>query len=278
MNLVIALLLESEGALRQFAPLVGHEVTPLGEGNGVEVHHVGGLLHVPRIHCRQRSTDALTFVGLSGGLSGLLAQLGSLLPDVAPELLLLVASEVDPLELLEHLLALGRGSHLLVNRRFLVVGLRLPESRAVEELPPVLEDEFGKVEVLVLEDEDQLVLALLQVRGRQDRQYLLLCGDDDIGVGVELAQLALQPMRINLGDVEAVLVPLLDHILLVLIDARLQVPSFGLLPERLVVLIALLLLIDLIEVGVLGLLHGLILLVKHHGHSRRIVQLALGQR
>mmetsp|Transcript_111440 Transcript_111440/g.322172 ORF Transcript_111440/g.322172 Transcript_111440/m.322172 type:complete len:325 (+) Transcript_111440:371-1345(+) len=274
-NLLIALLLHSEGACRQRALLVCHIMATAGEGKTVEVEHVRRLLLLIFGDLRTALAELAFVVHVVHAPLTRTPQLQllHLLSKVAGDVPLAVPLLRGTVQLLEHRLCLGRLAHVLQHRSLVLLGLRLTQPGAVEDLQAVLEQQLRELKVLVLQDLHELVLALLQVLDRQDRKDLLLRGDALVRVVKDLAQLALQPMGIDLLDVDdvlALLLLLLFHV--IFINSRhmnSSVVSVFVHLGLVVVIVIVIIVADLAEK--IALLVVLVVLVKDNGYAGGII-------
>mmetsp|Transcript_112262 Transcript_112262/g.317541 ORF Transcript_112262/g.317541 Transcript_112262/m.317541 type:complete len:630 (+) Transcript_112262:4722-6611(+) len=276
-HLLVALFLHAEGAAGQLALGIRHVVAALVEGQALEVQHVRGLLllFLRDLLLAAAAEASLVIHCVSIALAGAPhLELPDLLPQVPRDVALTVALLRGTVQLLKHRLRVGRLAHVLKHGVLLLLSLRLTEPGAVQDLEAVLQQQLRELEVLVLQHLHQPVLALLQVLDGQDRQDLLLGGDALVGVMEDLAQLALQPMRVDLLDVDDVLALFFFVLLLLLlvnrchVDAALILVILHLATALLLVVVALV--ADLAQP--VSLLLVLVVFIEDNRHTCRVVQ------
>mmetsp|Transcript_113777 Transcript_113777/g.326944 ORF Transcript_113777/g.326944 Transcript_113777/m.326944 type:complete len:647 (+) Transcript_113777:4106-6046(+) len=280
-HLLVTLLLHPERACGQLALLVRHVMAATGEGQGLQVEHVRGLLLLLFGDFGAALAELrVPLVVERGGVALSRApqlQLLHLLPEVPSHVLFAVALLRGTVELLKHGLRFRRLAHVLEHGVFVVLRLGLTEPCAVQDFQPVLQEQLRELEVLVLQHLHQLVLALLQVLDGEDRQDLLLSGDALVRVRKNLAELALQPVGVDLLDVDHVLaLLLLLLLLLVLLDGRhVNAPVVAVVVElaAFVVVVIVVVVADLADP--VPLLVVLVVLVENDGDAGGVVEALL---
>mmetsp|Transcript_75394 Transcript_75394/g.157136 ORF Transcript_75394/g.157136 Transcript_75394/m.157136 type:complete len:324 (+) Transcript_75394:5324-6295(+) len=216
MNLFVALLLDTEGSSRQLALLVGHEVTSSGEGQALQVQHVRRLLLLILSDPSLASESPFIVEVRVPLTSAQLLKLLDLLSQVPRHVALAISLLRGTVQFFEDRLGLGCLLHVLEHGILLLLGLCLTQSGTVQDLEPVSKEELRELEIFVLQHLHQPVLTLLQVLDGQDGQNFLLGGDTLVGIGEDLAELTLKPMRIDLLNLDVVL-PLLPVFLLLFV-------------------------------------------------------------
>eukprot|EP00965_Chrysotila_dentata_P195808 6177196-Pleurochrysis_carterae.AAC.1 len=154
-HLLVALLLHAEGAAGQLALLVGHQVAARLEGQRLEVEHVApdarlaGLGHGGE-HVLRHGAGRVFACAHPGEVGRLLAHARLELLRLGEDL---VRLEPRARQLVEHLGHLRVLAHPAQQLGALGLALRLRETRAHRDLPPVAEQQLDQVELVVVEQD-----------------------------------------------------------------------------------------------------------------------------
>ena len=195
-HLLVPFLRASERTGRKLTSLVAHEVRTLRERQGIEFEHLttgGGRAAITRAH-----------------LGHFTSQFTRLFPNFLLSRRLTIASRrVRRAHLRQDLRRLRNGFHLFLDVRRLDVARRSRQLGAPIHRESILQQNFDQIKLVVVEHPHERVLALAIVLCRQDLVNLLRELQTLSGVGIReperLGDGALQPVRVDVGRVQAVL-------------------------------------------------------------------------
>ena len=265
MNLFVALLGAAVGSRGQLAPLVRHEVgsrckcqgiqleqlAPSGHGSYASVGHVGR-------HLAAQTPSLLANLSLHRGL-----------PRLCRRALARLSHQV------QHRRRLGPGAHLFHDVRLLVVVLRACQSGAPYHTRAGLEKLLDEVELVVVEEEHEPVLAralvirLASQRGEHLLRHLGRLSRVRVGVPESRGHLPLEPVGVDVRGFHDVLVVLLA-VVAADVHTLHAAAKLSLLPSALVILLHVARLQDLVQLVIL--LVVLVLLLELDGHADVVIE------
>mmetsp|Transcript_717 Transcript_717/g.1489 ORF Transcript_717/g.1489 Transcript_717/m.1489 type:complete len:538 (+) Transcript_717:5157-6770(+) len=261
-HLLVPLLLRAVRPRRQLAPLVAHQVAPLGEGQ---------RLQLQRTSPRRRRPSLLPLLrrSLVGGVA--VAQAARLLADPALHgVLALAGGGARGVELLEDLGRLRGPLHLRLDARHLRLVLRARQPGAPDDLAAVLQQHLDQRELVHVQQQHQVVLdvhvlarlqRLQNLLGQLLREPLVLLHR----IPERLGHLALQPVRVDVLDIETVVVAFLPFVHV----HGVQIQVVALVRIHTLVLFGVTVLLHFVHVAVALFL---LLVLKLHGHSHVLIQ------
>mmetsp|Transcript_62196 Transcript_62196/g.148188 ORF Transcript_62196/g.148188 Transcript_62196/m.148188 type:complete len:1090 (-) Transcript_62196:715-3984(-) len=263
-HLLVALVGDALGALRQLAPLVRHQVPLLGESEGLEIKH----------DARRRARLAVQLCrGAVRHLHvlrrrPLLAEPADLLPETLLHLALALALRlVREGERVQDRAALREFVHLHPDRLLLRLILGLAEEGAVDDGEAVREEQLDEVELLVVQQDHQAVLDLALILRLHDLHHL---GGHFHSVVVVvdaalLLHLPLQPVRVQRERVQLVIASaLVRHLVVIVLQTDHRAADLLIVNAIILILV---LVAQLVSVALLLLL----VLIEHHRHAKVLI-------